>query len=96
MYGRVIKFHLDPTHREHAEAVLNGVAKKLPSIPGLQYAMAVWNDDGSGIYTALYQSKASAEAALPQSQDLWSGLSNYMLKEPEITTYDSAVVLHNS
>lgn len=96
MYGRVIKFHVDPTHREHAEAALNGIAKKLPSIPGLQYATAVWNDDGTGIYTALYQNKAEAEAALPQIQGLWSGLSDYLLKELEITPYDNAVVLHSS
>jgi hypothetical protein len=96
MYARVIKFYIDPAQREHAQAALDGIAKNLPGIPGLQYALAVWNDDGTGIYTALYHSKAEAEAALPQIQALWSGIAGYLVKEPEITPYDNAAVLHNS
>jgi hypothetical protein len=50
---------------------------------------AAWRADGQGSVTAIYQSKADADAAGAKIKDLWSGLTSLLKSGPSTEAYDS-------
>ena len=50
----------------------------------------MWNDDGTGVAIAVYDSEASANAAVPQIQEIWGVLADLLVAPPEIVSYAHA------
>jgi len=48
-----------------------------------------WNDDGSGVVAAIYESEDDADAAWPQIQAIWGKLSGLLTGTPEVQTFNN-------
>jgi hypothetical protein len=66
------------------------IREKLKEIEGGVANYAMWNDDGTGVAIAIYESEAAATAAGPHIQTIWGGLADLLIAPPEIVSYAHA------
>lgn len=65
--------------------------EQIMSVPGIVSCQVVWNDDGSGITVAVYESEAAANASTAQIQAIWSDLGHLFTAPPETATYSEVI-----
>jgi len=90
MYARVTSFQAKPDTIDAMESRLSGIADKVSALPGMVSCVTVWNADGAGQVTALYESEAAANDASAAIQSVWGGLMDLLSGAPEVVTYQSA------
>ena len=90
MYGRVTHFKSDPNRIDEMTGHLPAIRDKLAAIEGGVANWAMWNPDGTGIAVAIYVDETAADAAVPQIQDVWAGIAEFLLAPPEIVSYGHA------
>lgn len=95
MFGRITKFQSDPARLEEMTARIPDIRNATSAINGSVANWAMWNDDGSGVAIAVYDSEAAADAATPQIQAIWGGLSEYLTAPPEVMNYAHAEKTRN-
>jgi hypothetical protein len=90
MFGRITHFRGDASRLDEMVSRLPAIRDQIAQIEGGLANYAMWNDDGSGVAVALYSDEATANAATPQIQAIWGGLSDLLLAPPEIKSYTHA------
>jgi len=76
------------------DAVRSTVEEKrqqIMSLPGIVTCHVAWNEDGSGVTTAVYESEAAAKASTAQIQAIWSDLASLLTAPPETVSYSDAI-----
>ena len=63
-----------------------GAAKALPGVVDIY---AAWRADGQGAVTAIYASKADADASVAKIQALWGALAGLLKAAPDTQAYDT-------
>jgi quinol monooxygenase YgiN len=89
MYARVTTFKVDPARLGEVLAKIKEMGPAAEALPGVIDVYAAWRGDGQGCITAIYKSKADADAAAPKIQALWASLSGLISGAPSTEAYDS-------
>ena len=89
MYARVTTFKVDPARLGELSAKFKEMGPAAEALPGVIDVYAAWRADGQGSVTAIYQSKADADAAAAKIQELWGGLSSLLKGAPTTEAYDT-------
>jgi hypothetical protein len=89
MYARVTTFKFDPARLGEIPAKFKEMTPGARTLPGAIDVYAAWRADGQGSVTAIYKSKADADAAAAKIQELWGGLSGLLKGTPSTEVYDS-------
>lgn len=89
MYARVTSFNVDPARLGELPAKLKEMTPAAKTLPGVIDVYAAWRADGRGVVTAIYTSKADADAAAAKIQALWGSLSGLLKGAPGTEAYDS-------
>ena len=95
MFGRITKFQSDPARLDEMVAKIPHIRAATSAIEGSVANWAMWNEDGSGVAIAVYESEAAADAATAQIQAIWGGLADYLTAPPEVTNYAHAEKTRN-
>jgi hypothetical protein len=66
------------------------ISARVREIEGGIANWAMWNDDGTGVAIAVYESEAAANAATAKIQEIWGGLADLLVAPPEIVSYTHA------
>lgn len=72
---------------------VEGKREEILAVPGLMACYVVWNDDGSGVTFAVYESEAAAVAAAAQIQAIYADLASILTAPPETATYSGMIHL---
>jgi len=89
MYARVTTFKVDPARLAELPAKFEEMAPGAEALPGIVDVYVAWRADGQGSVTAIYDSKADADAAATKIQALWGTLSGLLKGAPSTEAYDS-------
>ncbi|MCY6382863.1 hypothetical protein [Hoeflea prorocentri] len=65
--------------------------EQIMSVPGIVSCHVAWNEDGSGVTVAVYESEAAASASAAQIQAIWSDLGSLFTAPPETVTYSESI-----
>jgi hypothetical protein len=90
MYARVTTFKVDPARLPELSAKIKEMGPRAKALPGMVDAYAAWRGDGQGVVVAIYQSKASADAAVARIQALWGDLAGLLSGAPKTDAYEDA------
>ena len=89
MYARVTTFKFEPARAGEVAAKFKEMAPAARTLPGAVDVYAAWRADGQGSVTAIYKSKADADAAAAKIEELWGGLTALIKGAPSTEAYDS-------
>ena len=89
MYARVTSFKVDPSRLNELPAKLKEMTPAAKALPGIIDVYAAWRADGQGVVTAVYKSKADADAAVGKIQALWGTLASLLKGAPNTDAYDT-------
>jgi hypothetical protein len=87
MFGRSAKFQFKSDKLNEVGTKIPGVRDKLNSLGGLIDCYLAWDANGAGITMVIYDTQASADAALPTIQSIWAELADYLEGPPILTSY---------
>ena len=93
MYARATSFKIDPSRLGELPGKIKEMQPMAGSLPGVVDIYAAWRADGQGMVTAIYQSKAHADAAGAKISELWSDLAGLLSTAPRTDVYDTVVHL---
>jgi hypothetical protein len=93
MYARVTTLQIDPARLGEIPAKLNQVGPASEALPGIVDVYFAWRGDGQGTVTAIFNSKADADAALPKIQAIWGELGGLLKGPPSVNAFDNVVHL---
>ena len=96
MHVRTASFAGRADKIKEMEAHLDVIKPKLSSIPGVVCVYTTWNEDGSGLVFAMYESKQAADAALPTVSEVWAEMAPFLTAPPAISEFATAVKLAGS
>ena len=88
MYARITTFSTVPERYEDAKALAEELKPEIMALPGIKFWFDLANEDGSGAVVAIYDSKESAEAALPAVREIFGKFSEHLASEPQPHGYD--------
>jgi len=91
MHARLTKFQSNDI--DAMVAMIPDIKGKLAAIPGMVRSQVAWNADGSGASMTLYDSAASAEAAVPMIQEIWGSMAQYLAAPPETSGFEAADIM---
>ncbi len=89
MYARVTRITGKPDRLSDMETQIPQLKPQLKSIAGLIVNHVVWRADGQCVVMAIYDSKASADAAELQIKGIFAGMAELMAAPPQIEVYDN-------
>ena len=89
MYARVTSFKVDPSRINELPARIKEIQPVAKALPGIVDIYAAWRADGQGVLTAVYRSKADADAAVARIQALWGTLASLLKTAPHTDAYDT-------
>lgn len=90
MFGRSATFQLQSGKLNEFESRIPEVRDRLKSLDGLIDCYIAWDENGAGLTMVVYDTKDSADAALPTVQSIWEELADYLEGPPALTNYPSA------
>lgn len=89
MYARVTTYQCDPARLDEMGDRIEELKAQVKAVAGLVAVYTAWRDDGNGVTTAIYESQAAAEAAVPQVQAIWADLADFLTGPPNAEGYDN-------
>jgi hypothetical protein len=89
MYARVTSFKIDPSRLGELPGKIKQMQPVARDLPGVVDIYAAWRADGQGMVTAIYQSKAHADAAGAKISTLWGDLASLLSAAPRTDVYDT-------
>jgi hypothetical protein len=89
MYARVTTFKVDPARVGEVAGKFKEMGPAAEALPGVVDVYAAWRADGRGTVTAIYNSKADADAAAAKVKELWGGLTSLLSGAPTTDEYDT-------
>ena len=87
MFGRSAKFQFKSSKLNEIETRIPEVRDRLKSLGGLIDCYIAWDANGSGLTMVVYDTRASADAALATIQSIWADLADYLDGPPTLTSY---------
>ncbi|MBE0626920.1 MAG: hypothetical protein IH606_19130 [Burkholderiales bacterium] len=94
MYLRVSTTQADPSKTDAAVKELNdSVRNELKKVQGLAACYSAWNEDGSGVTVAIYESREQAEGAADHVRAIWSTMGSMLTAPPSIKEYENVIDL---
>ena len=90
MHARITRFKIRPEALNTVVEGLPEVRNAIGKIAGGVANYALWNDDGTGVAIAIYESESFADAARDQIEAIWAGMSQAMLEPPVFDSYTHA------
>jgi hypothetical protein len=87
MFGRSATFQFKSDKLNEIETRIPGVRDRLKSLGGLIDCYIAWDKNGAGVTMVVYDTQASADAALPTVQSIWAELADYLEGPPTLTSY---------
>ena len=94
MYARITTFRTNSERYDEANALAEELKPEIMAIPGIKFWFDAGNNEGEGIVIAVYDSKDSAEAAMPAAREIFSRFGEFMESPPEIKGYE--VMVHGT
>jgi hypothetical protein len=89
MYARVTTLQLDPAKLSEVPAKVKAVGPASKALPGVVDVYFAWRADGQGRVTAIFNSKADADAGLPKVQAIWGELASLLKSPPTVEAFDN-------
>ena len=90
MYARVTTFKFEPARAGEVAAKFKEMAPAARTLPGAVNVYAAWRADGQGSVTAIYKSKAEADAAAAENPGNSGAACPALIKgAPSTEAYDS-------
>ena len=89
MFARVTSFNVDLFCLDELPAKIEQIRPAARALPGIVDIYAAWRADGQGVLTAVYRSRADADAAVPRLQILWGALAGLLSAAPRTDAYDT-------
>ena len=89
MFARVTSFNVDPSRLDELPAKIEQIRPAARALPGIVDIYAAWRADAQGVLTAVYRSRADADAAVPRLQILWGALAGLLSAAPRTDVYDT-------
>lgn len=89
MYARITSFKVDPARLDELPAKIKKMQPLARALPGVVDIYIAWRADGQGVVTAIYQSKAEADAAIARLQVLWGTVADLFNAAPRTDVYDT-------
>ena len=90
MYARLTTFQVDPARIGELTAKMGDFKAGTKSMKGVINTYVAWRADGQGMVTAIFDSKASADAAAAQAQGVWAGVAGLLKGAPKVEDFDQA------
>jgi hypothetical protein len=90
MFGRSATFQIKSDKRDQFANQVEFVRDKLKPLDGMIQCCVAWDENGAGMTMVLYDSEASADAAMPTVQSIWADLADYIEGPPSLTNYPNA------
>lgn len=90
MFGRSAKFQIKSDKLDQFETQIPNFRDRLKSLGGLIDCFVAWDENGAGMTMVVYDTQASADAALPTVQSIWTELADYIEAPPTLTSYPNA------
>lgn len=88
MYARVTSFKIDPSRLAELADRIKDLRPAAQRLSGVVSIHAMWRSDGQGVVTAIYRSKADADAAVRRMQVLWGALATLLDSAPRTDIYE--------
>ena len=89
MYARVTTIQVDPARLGELPAKIKEMGPAARALPGIVDVYFAWRGDGRGTVTAIYNSKADADAASAKIQAIWGTLADLLQGAPSADAYDN-------
>jgi hypothetical protein len=89
MYARITSFKVDPSRLGELATKIKEMQPAAKALPGIVDIYAAWRADGQGAVTAIYRSKADADAAVAKIQAIWGTLAGLLKTAPDTQAYDT-------
>jgi hypothetical protein len=89
MYVRVTTLQIDPARLGEVPAKVKAVGPASKALPGVVDVYFAWRADGQGRVTAVFNSKADADAGLPKVQAIWADLASLLKAPPSVEAFDN-------
>jgi hypothetical protein len=89
MYVRVTSFKVNASRLKELPDKIRELQPVARGLPGVVDIYAAWRGDGQGVITAVYRSKADADAAIVRIAALWGHLTELLEGAPRTDIYDS-------
>ena len=89
MYARVTSFQIDPDRLAELPEKVKKIQPAAKGLPGVVDIYLAWRTDGQGVITAIYRSKADADAAVARMQAIWGTLAGLLTAAPRTDIYES-------
>ncbi|MEM1075969.1 MAG: hypothetical protein AAGB07_03520 [Pseudomonadota bacterium] len=67
--------------------------EEILAVPGMLACYVVYNEDGTGVTFAVYESEAAAQASAAQIQAIYAELASIFTAPPETVTYSGTIHL---
>ena len=89
MHGRVNQIRVDANRLDEVIARMPQIKRQVAALDGQVMTYAFWNEDGTGLTVAVYESAEAAEAAAPKIRDIWGGLADLLVEPPVVRDFTS-------
>jgi hypothetical protein len=89
MYARVTTIQVDPARLGELPAKVKEMGPAAKALRGVVDIYFAWRGDGRGVVTAIYNSKADADAAATRIQAIWGSLAGLLKGAPTADAYDN-------
>lgn len=84
MYYRINTISFDASRKDEFMAYADSIRSEMKTIAGVQSICLIETSEGEATGVAIYDSKASAEDALPQIQKIMGGMAQFFTAPPEL------------
>jgi quinol monooxygenase YgiN len=89
MYARITSFRVDPARLHELPAKIQKIQPAARALAGVVDIYLAWRGDGHGTITAIYHSKAEADAAVGRMQAIWGAVADLLMAAPRTDIYDN-------
>ena len=94
MYARITTYRANTEKSEESQALAETLKLEILKIPGIKFWFSTGNEDGSCAVIAIYDNKASADAAQDTASKLFGRFAEYIESDLQSQEYD--VLLHGT
>jgi len=84
MYYRINTISFDASRKDEFMAYADSMRSEMKNITGVQSICIIETSEGQATGVAIYDSKASAEDALPQIQKIMGGMKEFFTAPPDL------------
>ena len=91
MFARITTYKSTIDKLDEANEKVEGMKPEIMSIPGIKHWISCADEDGNCTLVAIYENKATLDAATPKARELFGRFADYYESDPQSHIYE---VLH--